>query len=231
MNLFQLALEGDRSGEREIVVTGPMGQAFTNALNVAYAKRDPVTGEETLEGGVLEGSAMESQAQEVSIMQQLISAVNQDPSPDLDEGLQIYAVDPSDVSPDTVADVVTEIQENPEKEFVLIADDSTPQSTAGNGDLTEKTIEVNNEVALENDLPEEAEDAELKQFFGQFEEIATEALKHGIISDFSVQRYARAKQQQRRLLGSLKTAVEAMGGKVFPTMEAYVEHLKQKRTP
>jgi hypothetical protein len=58
-NIFQFALEGDRT-EKTIVVKGPLGETITQALNAAYAKSDPVTGETTTEGGTLERSAMAS---------------------------------------------------------------------------------------------------------------------------------------------------------------------------
>jgi len=151
-NVMRIALEGMEREPEAIVMKGPLGQAMTNALNVAYAKTDPVTGEATTDG-----AAMESQAQDVTVMSKLINAVNNSDDADVKNGVEIYAVSENDIEADTVVDVVSDMDESKAGEFVVIADVSAPQNEDGTGEVAEDIVDLDAEevVAIESMLETE----------------------------------------------------------------------------
>lgn len=138
--VMRIALEGERE-EEIIVVKGPLGQAVTQALNVSLAKIDSVTGLPTTEGG----TALESQAQDITVMQKLINAVNEDPAEDAPEGIEIYGVNAAEVTPETVVEVVNDMDNSDDdRDYVVVADTAAPQNLTGEGETPNEAIDVNN---------------------------------------------------------------------------------------
>lgn len=240
--LFQIAKEEQRSDD-PIVVRGPLGESITQALNQVYAKVDPETGEPTPEGGatddpLFERPALESQAQEVTVIQELVNAVNHSPSPAVQQGVDIYAVGADDVTPETVVDVINDMDDSP-REYVVIADVSAPQAIDGTGDVERKTIDLTDETPAIESIrqfeaeiaPPEADDKELHDWFERVEGVAQEAFKSGFVLDFSIDRQAVARRKSRASLEALQRAVWANGGRFFYSLEDYVEALRHPEQP
>lgn len=252
-NVMRIALEGMEREPEAIVMKGPLGQAMTNALNVAYAKTDPVTGEATTDG-----AAMESQAQDVTVMSKLINAVNTSEDSDVKNGVEIYAVSETDIEPDTVVDVVNDMEASKAGEFVVIADASAPQNEDGTGEVAEDVVDLDAEevVAIESMLESEESLAleaagkdkkDIKVKKGGFhkwlgkkegEKITPADIAKGLASDdphvkkmamFAKQFGAgkkKAKGKKKKVAKeALRIVVERMGGKFFNSLEEYVESI------
>lgn len=136
-NIYAMALEGRTEVEREaieptqrtVVIAGPLSEQFTQELARQYAKTDPVTGNaQEPDSAPAEKIAVESQAQEVTIMQNLVSNLSRGVA-EPDKGalnpeggkITIYGVDEAEITPEDVVDVTGELaeQENP-RDFVVI---------------------------------------------------------------------------------------------------------------
>lgn len=252
-NVMRIALEGMEREPEAIVMKGPLGQAMTNALNVAYAKADPVTGE-----AQVEGAALESQAQDVTVMSKLINAVNTTDDQDIKDGVEIYAVSEDDIEPDTVVDVVNEMDDSKAGEFVVIADASAPQNEDGTGEVKDDIVDLDAEevVAIESMLETEEslaleaagkdkKDIKVKKggfhkWLGKSEDepITAADIKKGLASDDPhVKKMAqfaknfgagkkKAKGKKKKVAKeALRLAVEAMGGKFFTSLEDYVDSI------
>jgi hypothetical protein len=252
-NVMRIALEGMEREPEAIVMKGPLGQAMTNALNVAYAKADPVTGE-----AQVEGAALESQAQDVTVMSKLINAVNNSDDADVKNGVEIYAVSENDIEPDTVVDVVNSMDESKAGELVVIADASAPQNEDGTGEVKDDFIDLDAEevVAIESMLETEEtlaleaagkdkKDVKVKKggfhkWLGKSEDekITPADIAKGLASDDPhVKKMAqfaknfgagkkKAKGKKKKVAKeALRIAVEAMGGKFFTSLEDYVESI------
>jgi hypothetical protein len=258
-NVMRIALEGMEREPEAIVMKGPLGQAMTNALNVAYAKTDPVTGEATTDG-----AALESQAQDVTVMSKLINAVNNSDDPDVKNGVEIYAVSETDIEPDTVVDVVNDMEDSKAGEFVVIADASAPQNEDGTGEVQDDIVDLDAEevVAIESMLESEESLAleaagkdkkDIKVKKGGFhkwlgkkegEKITPADIAKGLASDdphvkkmamFAKQFGAgkkKAKGKKKKVAKeALRLAVAAMGGKYFGSLEEYVSSLETPLNP
>lgn len=252
-NVMRIALEGMEREPEAIVMKGPLGQAMTNALNVAYAKVDPVTGKATVDG-----AAMESQAQDVTVMSKLINAVNTTDDEDVKNGVEIYAVSENDIEPDTVVDVINEQEASNAGEFVVIADAAAPQNEDGTGETPDDIVDIAGEevVAIESLLDSEESLAleaagkdkkDIKVKKGGFhkwlgksedEDITAADIKKGLASDDPhVKKMAlfaknfgagkkKAKAKKKKVAKeALRLAVEAMGGKFFSSLEEYIESI------
>jgi hypothetical protein len=239
-NVMRIALEGVREPEA-IVMKGPLGQAMTNALNVAYAKTDPVTGEATVDG-----AAMESQAQDVTVMSKLINAVNTTDDEDVKDGVEIYAVSEDDITPDTVVDVVNDMDDSDAGDYVVIADASAPQNEDGTGEVAEDVVDLDAEevVAIESMMETEEvlaleaagkDKKEVKVKKGGFHKWLGKSEDEPITATDIAKKMAqfaknfgagkkKAKAKKKKVAKeALKLAVEAMGGKFFNSLEEYVD--------
>ena len=254
-SIFKRALEGERIDET-ISVKGPLGEAMTQALNIAYAKTDPVTGELTTDG-----TALESQAQEVAVMQKLINAVNNDDAPA--DNVEIYAIGEQEVTPETVVDVVNDMADSKADEYVVIADAAAPQNEDGTGATPEDVIDITEEevVAIESgfialeELALEAAGKDKKEIHlkaGAFhkwlgkkpgEKLTKADIEKGLKSDdphvkkmaqfaknFGGKKKAK-KGGKKAATEALRLAVEALGGKYFTSLEEYVESLEVPENP
>lgn len=252
-NVMRIALEGMEREPEAIVMKGPLGQAMTNALNVAYAKADPVTGE-----AQVEGSALESQAQDVTVMSKLINAINTTDDQDVKNGVEIYAVSEDDIEPDTVVDVVNQMDNSKAGELVVIADASAPQNEDGTGEVkddfvdldAEEVVSIESMLETEESLALEAagkdkKDIKVKKggfhkWLGKSEDepITAADIKKGLASDDPhVKKMAqfaknfgagkkKAKGKKKKLAKeALRVVVEAMGGKFFTSLEDYVDSI------
>lgn len=220
-SLLRRAMEG-RIEPEVLVMKGPLGEAMTAALNVVYAKTDPVTGEE-----MTEGRALESQAQEVAIVQQLVNAVNEKNVTE-PRTVEVYAVSQDDVSPDTVVDVVGEIENSRADEYIVVADASAPSNLDGSGEVEDEVI------ALEASF--EVEKGAFHKWLGKKpgEKITNKDIEKGLASkDAHVKKMAQfaknmkelRKKKQKKSLEALKLATEALGGKFYFSLEEYVESM------
>lgn len=256
--VMRIALEGVREPEA-IVMKGPLGQAMTGALNVAYAKTDPVTGEATVDG-----AALESQAQDVTVMSKLINAVNTTDDEDVKNGVEIYAVTEDDIEPETVVDVVNDMDQSKAGEYVVIADASAPQNEDGTGEVADDVVDLDAEevVAIESLMETEEtlaleaagkdkKDIKVKKggfhkWLGKSEDqpITAADIAKGLKSDDPhVKKMAqfaknfgagkkKAKAKKKKVAKeALKLAVEAMGGKFFNSLEEYVDSFEPPVNP
>lgn len=145
MRMLQRALEGMDDAQdpmnQTVVMKGPLAEVMTKALNVAYAKPDPVTGE----------AAMESQAQEVTLIQQMISQANGGETPD--QGLKIWGVSKDDFNQEVLteitADMAAEVNEEKPSDYVVIVDGTRPGENSESAGVPEETV-VKLESAMES---------------------------------------------------------------------------------
>ncbi|BDD79541.1 hypothetical protein [Burkholderia phage FLC9] len=154
-SMFRMALEGEqiqemrRPNEPTIVMSGPLSEIFTKALDVAYAKA-PAEGQ-----GVV---ATESQAQDVTIMQKIVESINNNAtqatepvSTDSGSGadLQVYGVAKQDIQDSDVVDVadalMNEDVETKPKEFVVVVDSTLPGAN-GAGSAPQEEVEYLSEA-------------------------------------------------------------------------------------
>lgn len=129
MKHLRHALEEDSNkedGEKTIVMQGPLSQVYTDALAVAYAKKDPVTGT----------FGMESQAMDMANLAKLASMVvapETVPEPDT----LVYGVSPVDLTPEEVVNITGKMAESvdgdpyDDNRFVLIIDGTSQDGSAG----------------------------------------------------------------------------------------------------
>lgn len=161
-SMFRMALEGEtvemtsRPNEPTIVMSGPLSEIFTKALDVAYAKA-PSEG-----SGVV---ATESQAQDVTVMQKIVESISNNqqqsttPVGEVDgeigtpaaqgADLQVYGVAKADITDADVVDVadalMNEDAESRPKEFVVVVDGTLP-SVNGLGGSPKEEVEYLSEA-------------------------------------------------------------------------------------
>lgn len=119
--------EGNQPNNTEatVVMSGPLGQAYTQALAIAFAKPE-VTGQEEAVSTVTEATAMESQANDAIMTASAINAVTGSEADTIEnpEAL-IYGVSAQQIDEQTIVDVATQMSEfeleQPE-EFVVVVD-------------------------------------------------------------------------------------------------------------
>lgn len=133
--------------EKTVVMKGPLAEIFTKALNVAYAKPDPVTGE----------VKMESQEQDAKVLQAKMSAmaalvVDKPPEESTTNagGVTLYGVPRDQISDDDIVAVTQDLANTrPENgRFILIVD-GTKGGTADT-DLISNPEMVRMESAMES---------------------------------------------------------------------------------
>jgi hypothetical protein len=137
-HLLRLALENDTTPEDDgmLTMSGPLSEIYTQALNAAYAKDEPL------------GAAMETQAIDamVAAAAQRLQATPVAYTPG--SHLTVYGVAQSAVSEDTVKEVSRALSEVSEpSEFVLILDATQPGINEAGEERQQRLFELN--TALE----------------------------------------------------------------------------------
>lgn len=138
MSMLRAALESEEEeqpGEQSIVMKGPLAEIYTNALNVAYAKDDPL---EVVE----QTAALESAAIDVMMAQQLAKAMSTDEDSSPTDAFQtVYGVSKDAVSDEIIVDVTSELA-SPERngEFALIIDGTQPGDNSTGTSLPEERM-------------------------------------------------------------------------------------------
>lgn len=139
--------EGNQPNNQEatVVMSGPLGQAYTQALAVAFAK--PTT-DELAEGKTttaVSEVAMESQANDAIMAAGAINAITGDEANAIeDPQALIYGVSAANLDEKAVVDIASEISQfeldSPE-EFIVVVDatDMAQQADAGSVDQTEQS--------------------------------------------------------------------------------------------
>ena len=106
--------------DTHIVMKGPLAEIYGRALNVMYAKPDPLT----------EEVVMESMAQDAQYMQKVINAIgSNNDEVENTELTTVYGVAKSEITDQTVIDITRELATPVDKEptdFVLIIDGTQP---------------------------------------------------------------------------------------------------------
>lgn len=150
--ILRAAIE-EAETNKEVILSGPLSTAYTEALNDAYKKEatplevnDPETGEVTIQNVV----ATETQAEDLANLERLSRLSGNNVGAPLKE--RVYAVSKTDVNIDTIIDVSTMIAESKEKEkgvnsFAVIIDETLPTNTEEN---PYKEVLVNLSSALES---------------------------------------------------------------------------------
>lgn len=129
---LRTALEGDapETPVDAVVMTGPLAEIYRNALDIAYAKPDPITGEPKV--------ATESQAIDAMIAKQLADAItkSQDDSPG--KQFTVYGVSKVSATDEDVVAVAKQLSqsENPD-EFILVVDSTVPGPNGETGGTRE----------------------------------------------------------------------------------------------
>jgi hypothetical protein len=106
--------------DTHIVIKGPLAEIYGRALNVMYAKPDPLTDE----------VIMESMAQDAQYMQKVIDAIaEQTEEVENTELTTVYGVAKSEITDQTIVDITRELSTPVAKaptDFVLIIDGTQP---------------------------------------------------------------------------------------------------------
>jgi len=139
MRLMRLVLEGINDPEtlrdKTVVMDGPLGEVFTKALAVAYAKtpldQNPNAGEAIV--------AVESQVNDSIMQEAVIRTLSKSDVTDTNKpGTTIYGVCKEKVGPQDIINVATKIsalQENTQRDFdeqyILVIDATKPQQDTG----------------------------------------------------------------------------------------------------
>lgn len=162
MKHYQMALEGDDLANRDpqttIVMKGPLSESFTQALNMHLKKEDPIETpvDPAAVGTPANGEAapaMESQMQEVTIMQNLISKMNHHGAvePGKDTGLprrgaevKIWGVSKDELNNDRIVEVASSIREEDDPaDFVVVVDETKPGNMETGGESRNRIEALN----------------------------------------------------------------------------------------
>jgi hypothetical protein len=125
MSMLRRALEdADTTANtpKMVVMTGPLSDVYTQALNEVYAKQ-------TENGEVV---ATESQQQDVMLLRELATVMNGGSAPPTDAFQTVYGVSHDTTDEKSVVDLTTEISKTEDpSNFVLIIDRMQPDSASG----------------------------------------------------------------------------------------------------
>lgn len=133
--------------EKTVVMKGPLAEVFTKALNIAYAKPDPVT----------DDVKMESQEQDASVLQSKMKAmaalvINKPPTEAMTNagGVTLYGVANGEATDDDIVAITQDLANTrPENgRFILIVDGS--QGSTSDTDLKSNPEMVRMESAMES---------------------------------------------------------------------------------
>jgi hypothetical protein len=138
------AVGNTETGEASVVMKGPLSQVFTEALNSAYAKTDPITG----------SAAMETAAQDTQYMQQLVKDLLPEADEDNAETV-VYAVSPAQIDQQVVIDITKEAANQGSDDrrgrydFVVIIDGTQPGANSEGGSAPKERLAQFMETSLE----------------------------------------------------------------------------------
>lgn len=135
--MLRLALENEEAGDEEktVVMQGPLADVYKKALDIAYAKPDPVTGEPAI--------ATESQAIDAMVAKALAEAISKQQEGDTPRRLTVYGVSKIKVGQSDIVNVAKTFADentNPDDFFVVI-DATTPSVNGSVGGETQEYIE------------------------------------------------------------------------------------------
>lgn len=124
------AIAAVNPAEKTILMKGPLAEVFTRALDIAYAKTDPESGE-----------ALESQQMDVAMMQKLASSMVNGEVPPTNNFQTVYGVSRDAVDQGTVVDITQELgaRQNDRGDFFLIIDGTQP---GDNSDVSSTPVET-----------------------------------------------------------------------------------------
>lgn len=129
-NFLRAALEDDKPDERPVVVTGPLSEAFTQALNQSLAKN---------EDG--QSRALESQAQDDEALQSLAAYFS--PTETQTDAVTIYGISRSEVEDEHIVEISQELADTSTEQrdqFVVVIDGTSNDGANGAGTETEQKI-------------------------------------------------------------------------------------------
>lgn len=134
MQHLRHALESEQDPEEKtVVMKGPLSEVYTNALAIAYAKEDPVTGKPSLESQEMDVAYLKKLAEQV---------VPQDEQTDQSE--TIYGVNVAELDAQEVVNVTQQMTDyttkNNTDDFVLIIDGTQPGSGGDTGGEIEPRV-------------------------------------------------------------------------------------------
>jgi hypothetical protein len=136
-SMLAQALEGEAvvqavsPDEQTIMMKGPLAEIYTRALDIAYAKPDPLTGE----------SVMESQQMDVAMLQKLATSLSGVAPMPTNNFQTVYGVSRDAVDKTVVVNITKEITnpENVGRDFFLIIDGTQP---GANSDVSSAPVET-----------------------------------------------------------------------------------------
>lgn len=205
MSLLRKALEGDQvteqpsvaevtppasplpeaaqpSQEKTVIMQGPLGQVYTQALAMAFSKPDPEQTQETPAETVTE-IAMETQANDAIMAENALKAVT-GVEADTVENPQalIYGVSAAHVDDQTVVDVASQLSQfemDQPEEFILVVDATDMAASADDGQnpldqdiVKEYALQVNGDVEEVN-APVISEEAQANPLIPVLESMVT----------------------------------------------------------
>lgn len=167
---FGLESEIIENNELPVVMKGPLAEVMTQALNVAYAKKDQVTGTDTIQPETVvppevsatpiavtepagDTASLESQAQDAAMLQTLVTAASggNESMPD-QNFMTLYGVDKNNVTSQDIIEVTQQIDAvNDPQDFVLIVDATRPSTNSEtSGVPQERLVDVGLAPVLES---------------------------------------------------------------------------------
>lgn len=129
-NFLRAALEDDKPDERPVIVTGPLSDAFTQALQQSLAKNED--GQQ---------AALESQSQDDDALRSLANYFA--PETDVDNSVTIYGVSRTEVEDENIVEISQELAETSAEQrdnFVVVIDGTVNDGANGEGSDTEQKI-------------------------------------------------------------------------------------------
>lgn len=129
-NFLRAALEDDKPDERPVVVTGPLSEAFTQALHQSLAR--------TEDGH----AALESQSQDDDALRYLANYFSPDDTPN--DAVTIYGISRSEVEAENIVEIAQELADTAaedREDFVVVLDGTSPDAQNG-GDAEVKAMAI-----------------------------------------------------------------------------------------
>lgn len=129
-SLLRRALENEKPDEeRPVVISGPLSDAFTQALNTEYAKNQD--GENKV--------ATESQAMDDHAMKQLAQMIAP-ATPEQTDAVRVYGVSRTDIEDQDIIDITEELVNTPadQRDDFVVVMDGTEDGGSGAGSEVEQ---------------------------------------------------------------------------------------------
>lgn len=155
-SFIRAALQGNTSDNTTIIMDGPLSEQFTKALNIAFAKKDPVTGE-VMDGATpddknagtdkqIRALTVESQQLDEHALAGAISLNKSMAAPSRDE-LRVYAVDEAAVETDDIVRFARiAVNVKIPSSLVLIAQKAQEQSIDNDNEHINQALQVTDKV-------------------------------------------------------------------------------------